>query len=198
MKKLLYFLLLVPTLIWSQERRFEREKDTIVYKDSIYEARTTVSAFVLASEPGQYGISFEDEKEGGMQSGLFNLAYGSMTYKNTVLGDLTGNGFVIELGARRYHRKRGVKTGLYAENFISYGAIKFDESTPTEKFEGTYSYWSLINPNIGYKLIISDHFVIEPSVGANWKWEVRGKGDVDNKDFFNIVLRAGVKVGYRF
>jgi len=153
---------------------------------------------VIASEPGQYGVSIEDEREGGMRSGLFNLAYGTMTYKNTVLGDISGNGLVIELGARTYHRKRGKKTGLYAENFISYGQIKFDKSTPTEEFDGTYSYWSFINPNVGFKILVTDHFVIEPSVGANWKIEVKGKGDVDNKDFFNIILRAGVKFGYRF
>jgi len=68
----------------------------------------------------------------------------------------------------------------------------------SENFEGKYSYWSIINPNVGYKIQLTKNLSLDPSVGFNWKWEVKGKGVIDNQYFDNFVFKAGVKLGYTF
>jgi hypothetical protein len=111
----------------------------------------------------------------------------------------TGAGFVLDLGGRTYWKK-GSTNGIYTENFWSYGNIKFDEPQilPLQsKFNGTYSYFSMINPNLGYKINVGN-FSLDPSLGFNWKWEFKGKGDFDNNLTDNFVFRVGAKVGYRF
>ena len=64
-----------------------------------------------------------------------------------------------------------------------------------ENFEGKYTFWSIFNPNIGYKIQLTKNLSLDPSVGFNWKWDVRGKGDIDNRHFDNFVFKAGAKLG---
>lgn len=193
MKRILLLALLIPAL------NFAQEKETV--KDSVPTHRFTLSGSSIFSDPSQAGLNIEykskHKSNGRNTSSVLNLSVGIMNFDND-LADIDGNGFVIELGNRTYIEK-GKWDGFYGENFISYGNVKFDETVAgVGKFEGTYSYWSIINPNVGYKFMIGKNVSIDPFIGANWKWEVKGKGDVDNKYVDNFVFRAGLKIGYTF
>lgn len=180
MKRIIYLLALISTSAFAQEQ----QKDVV-----------TISANYNFSEPTQYGVSLEFTKSELSSSRILNIGYGQLEYDNHYL-KTTGEGFVVELGNRNYFGKN--REGFYAENFLTHGEIKFNEKIAGEIFEGKYSYWSIINPNIGYKIQLTKNLSIDPSVGFNWKWEVRGKGDIDNKYFDNFVFKAGVKLGYTF
>jgi hypothetical protein len=119
-----------------------------------------------------------------------------MNYDADVV-DVDGSGFVIEFGSRQYFNDKKLREGFYYSNYLSYGSIKFDENTDLGKFDGTYSYFSFFAPEIGYKIVFGD-FSIDPFLGANWKIEIKGKGDVDNNYTDEWAVRAGVKVGYSF
>ena len=45
---------------------------------------------------------------------------------------------------------------------------------------------------------MGEKFSIDPSMGFNWKWETKGKGDIDNIYVDNFVFRCGVKLSYQF
>jgi len=180
MKRIIYLLALISTSAFAQEQ----QKDVV-----------TISANYNFSEPTQYGVSLEFTKSELSSSRILNIGYGQLEFDNHYL-KTTGEGFVVELGNRNYFGKN--REGFYAENFLTHGEIKFNEKIAGEIFEGKYSYWSIINPNIGYKIQLTKNLSIDPSVGFNWKWEVRGKGDIDNKYFDNFVFKAGVKLGYTF
>ena len=195
MKKILFLALFLPMVSFAQE-----ETTTTEVKSEVPTNRFTVAANYTFSDPSQFGLSFEYKNKNTEHdrntSKLLNLSYSQMNYDNNFV-DVDGEGFVIELGSRTYIQK-GKWDGFYGENFISYGNIKFDEQIGSlGKFDGTYSYWSIFNPNVGYRFLIGG-VSIDPSIGANWKWEVKGKGDVDNKNVDNFVLRAGIKIGYSF
>lgn len=185
MKKIIFLLSFISVSAFAQEH----QKEVI-----------TISANYSFSEPTQYGISLEFnkgiEEDERLTSRLLNISYGQLEYDNRYL-KTTGEGFVVELGSRTY-AKKGVREGFYGENFLTHGEIKFNEDIAGEKFEGKYSYWSIFNPNIGYKIQLTKNLSIDPSVGFNWKWEVRGKGDINNKYFDNFVFKAGVKLDYTF
>lgn len=185
MKKFIYLLGLVSATAFAQEN----QKDVI-----------TLSANYNFSEPTQYGLSFEFNKGGTpdvhLESWILNVGYGELKLDEKYL-KTTGTGFVVELGTRSYFKK-GMREGFYAENFLTHGEIKFDDTVNGQPFEGKYSYWSIFNPNVGYKIQLTKNLSIDPSVGFNWKWEVKGKGDVDNQYFDNFVFKAGVKLGYTF
>ncbi len=150
------------------------------------------------SDPSSIGIQYEYQKplkEGKYASShVVNLAVGLMNYE--VGGfDTNGAGFVIELGGRNYFSNK--HEGFYYSNFISYGNIKFSETISGVDFDGTYSYFSFFSPEIGYKIQLGD-FSIDPFIGVMWKLEIKGKGDIDNKNVDEWAMRAGLKVGYRF
>ena len=185
MKRLIYLFALFPIGTYAQEQ----QKDVV-----------TVSANYNFSEPTQYGVSLEFTKgtkiDEHLTSRMLNINYGHLEYDNNLI-KTTGQGFVVELGSRTYF-KRNVREGFYGENFIAHGQIKFNEMINGTNFEGKYSYWSIFNPNVGYKIQLTKNLSLDPSVGFNWKWEVRGKGDIDNRYFDNFVFKAGVKLGYTF
>lgn len=185
MKKIIYLLAFISMSAFAQEEQ---------------KGFVTVSANYNWSETTQYGLSFEFTKgvkhDERLTSWILNTSYGELQVNEKFL-KTTGEGFVVELGTRTYKTK-GVREGLYLENFITHGEIKFDDTINGEKFEGKYSYWSIFNPNIGYKIQLTKNLSLDPSLGFNWKWEVRGQGDVDNKYFDNFVFKAGVKLGYTF
>ena len=185
MKKILYLFTFISASAFAQEQ----QKDVV-----------TLAANYNFSEPTQYGLSMEFAKgvkaDERLTSWMLNVGYGQLEYNNKYL-KTTGQGFVVELGTRNY-LKKGVREGFYGENSITHGQINFNETINGQKFDGKYSYWSIINPNVGYKIQLTKNLSIDPSVGFNWKWEVRGKGDVDNQYFDNFVFKAGVKLGYTF
>lgn len=162
-----------------------------------YSQEYVLSLFGSASEPSAFGLSIESTREkedNKARSGILNIARTSMDYGSGIF-EISGNGFLIDLGVRRYFKEEA--KGFYSENFLTYGNVKFSEDFFGEKITGTYSYWSIINPNFGYRINLGN-FVIDPSIGFNWKWEVKGKGVIDNKEINNLVFRGGVKVGYSF
>ncbi|MBW4359665.1 hypothetical protein [Flavobacterium taihuense] len=161
----------------------------------------TISANYSFSDPSLYGISAEfgnsdfflfDE----YTSTLLNISASQLNYDNNLV-KVKGNGYTIELGKRVY-QKRGRKSGVYLQWLIAYSSTNFNENTPLGNFEGNYSYWSLINHDIGYKIKIGKNIILDPSIGFNWKWEVKGKGDIDNTYVDNFVFRCGVKLGFSF
>ena len=185
MRKFIYLLALISAGAFAQEK----QKDVV-----------TISANYTFSEPSQYGLSVEFNKgmkpDTHMASWILNVGYGQLELDRAHL-KTTGDGFVVELGTRNYFKK-GVREGFYAENFITHGQIKFDDVVNGENLKGKYSYWSIFNPNVGYKIQLTKNLSIDPSVGFNWKWEVKGQDDIDNTYFDNFVFKAGVKLGYTF
>lgn len=151
------------------------------------------------SEPSSIGIQYEYQKpikdSKWASSHVVNVGVGLMEYEAGGFST-NGAGFVIELGSRSYFGKQ--HAGLYYANYLSYGAVKFDENiAPGIDFDGTYSYFSFFSPEIGYKIQLGD-FSIDPFIGVMWKLEVKGKGDIDNKNVEEWAMRAGLKLGYRF
>jgi hypothetical protein len=162
---------------------------------------TTISANYGYSDPSLFGISAEFSNNYMVifrhyTTTILNVSATQMEYDNNLV-KVKGNGFAVEIG-RRFYRKSGRKSGVYIQWLLGYSNTNFDESTPLGNFHGTYSYWSAINNDLGYKIRIGKNLSIDPSIGYNWKWEVKGKGDIDNIYSDNFVFRCGVKVGYSF
>lgn len=168
----------------------------------------TFSTYYSASSPSAIGISFEIAHpakdslgDNAYKSAFVNLGLAMMTYEVNDFA-IDGKGFVVELGSRGYFNKE--QRDLYIENMIGYSSVTFDKHFPANAiadaahFKGRYSYVSLIAPAVGYKIIFGGGFSLDPSIGFNWKWEIKGEGDIDNKNTNNFVLKAGVKLGYSF
>lgn len=191
MRTILLLSLLFPVLLLAQEQDYQKAK---------IDKPMTFSAFGNYSEPLMAGVSMEfvyaEYKKKRFTALMTNVSAGMMTLESDVVGDIEGTGIVVELGTRTYYQK-GKAEGIYTESFLTYGNINFEEDTPLGTFDGRYAYWSLVNGNVGYKITLGD-FCIDPSIGFAWKWEVKGRGDIDNKEFNNLVWRAGLKLGYRF
>ena len=163
--------------------------------------RTTISANYSYSDPSLFGISAEFG-DGDLAlfnhytSTLLNVSVSQMEYDNN-LEKVKGTGYTVEIG-HRFYRNRGRKSGTYIQWLLAYSNTSFDQNTSLGNFSGKYSYWSLLNNDIGYKIRVGKNFSIDPSLGYNWKWEVKGKGDIDNIYIDNFVFRCGVKLGYSF
>jgi len=137
-----------------------------------------------------FGIGFE---VGSFQSDgitdILNFNYGTTENRGH-----NGMGFSIDAGARQYFVMNQNYARLYMENLFTYSRTEFSDAN----YSGVYEYVSFINPSLGYKIAIGDHFTIDPSAGFNWRIEIMSRGDVNNKDFSNFVGKVGVKLGYRF
>ncbi|MFL9845097.1 hypothetical protein [Flavobacterium rhizosphaerae] len=156
----------------------------------------TVSLNAMASDPSQLGVSLEYNEPEKHRSALANISYAGMNYNVNQYGfDINGYGFAIELGVKHYHMEN-IK-GLYTANYFSYGSIKFDKNFDFGRFEGTYSYFSLFNPELGYKFMLGN-ISVDPFLGAMWKIEIKGQGDIDNRYTDEWAVRAGLKIGYQF
>jgi hypothetical protein len=182
MKKILLLLLAVPLAGFAQEK--------------------TISGYLQYGNPWSYGASYEfhwkQKTDDHFETTLINLAYATARLEDSGL-KVDGSGFIVNLAHRMYLEKDAAK-GLYGQGSIEYGRMKFDDTVAGFNFEGTYAYFSIFNPAVGYKWIVADGkgLTIDPSIGVNWKWEVAGKGDVDNRYIDNFVFQAGVKIGYSF
>ena len=157
----------------------------------------TISVRGMYSEPSQFGLSYEMPSflsKGGSTVNVVNVSYGTMNYEiDGTDFDVDGQGFAIELGSKSFYNKANKYEGFYTANYLSYGNIKFDK----DGFDGTYSYFSFFSPEVGYKIQLGD-FSIDPFIGITWKIEVKGKGDIDNKNVEEWTPRAGIKIGYSF
>ena len=146
----------------------------------------------------EYEHNFETNKDSIGTTSLIYISTNYVDYPNSV----DNSGFEMGLGTRKYFSKKKNGTGLYSDHYLIYGNSKFDDtfSTPlgtSYKFSGRFSYFSLFNLNIGYKFKFSN-FVIEPNIAGLWNWEIKGKGDVDNKNVDNLNFRGGLKLAYQF
>lgn len=160
-----------------------------------------ISANYSFSDPSLYGISAEFGNSNYFlfneyTSSLLNISASQLDYDNNLV-KVKGNGFTVEIGKRVY-QKRGRKSGIYLQWLLAYSSTDFNKTTNLGNFDGNYSYWSLINQDIGYKIKIGRNIILDPSMGFNWKWEVKGKGDIDNTYVDNFVFRCGIKLGYSF
>ncbi len=187
--------LLAGTFLFAQDND-SNNKDN---KEESEISSRNISARGMYSEPSQWGLSFEfgGTKYRWMRgSYVANISYGTMNYE-TDFFDVDGQGFAIELGKRTYYSKGEELTGVYTANFLSYGNIKFDENISLGNVDGTYSYFSFFSPEVGYKMEFGG-ITIDPFIGIMWKIEVKGKGDIDNKNVDEWTPRAGIKIGYSF
>jgi Autotransporter beta-domain len=168
-------------------------------QDDVKKSNITVSPYYLWSEPTQFGLSFELNYSAmpGLEgtSSILNVGYGTMTYEEGG-SESDGDGYVIELGSRGYFNKKDY--GIYSQNTLAYGNIKFEEVVGGEKFKGTYSYFSFFSPTVGYKFKFGENLSIDPSVGVQWVIQMKGSGFVDNKNVDEWAGRFGIKVGYTF
>lgn len=175
----------------------------------VYDNNHTLSVYGSFPELNQVGLSLEffgsretksmDDKSFSFYSSkVINVAYGMMNYDGPApfANDIDGQGFVIDLGMRTYFKPSG--DGLYFANYLSYGNIKFDENRSVfliqTNFEGRYQYFSFFSPEVGYKVKLGP-VAIDPFVGVMWKLEVKGQGDVDNRNVEEWMPRFGVKLG---
>src|SRR5690606_20261156 len=166
----------------------------------------TVSAFGSFPVMNQVGVSVEflgEKKETTstkhknftlFSANVLQLGYGMMNYEAAGI-DVDGQGFTIDLGSRNYYGENG--SGFYTGNFLSYGNIKFDDTVSGQEFDGTYSYFSFFNPEIGYKINLGG-FCLDPFAGIMWKIEIKGKGDIDNRHVNEWTPRVGMRLGYEF
>ncbi len=166
----------------------------------------TISAFGSFPEMPQAGISIEflgktesktmkDKTLTWFSSKVAQLSFVQMEYELPGNLEVDGSGFAIDLGTRTYFS--GKNQGLYTANYLSYGNITFDENIGSFDFDGTYSYFSFLSPEVGYKFNFGG-FVVDPFAGVMWKLEVKGKGDIDNKNVDEWTPRIGIKIGYQF
>ncbi len=166
----------------------------------------TISAFGAFPAMNQIGVSVEflgEKKETTSTkhknftlfgSNILQLGYGMMNYEAGDM-DIDGQGFTIDLGTRNYYGPDG--SGFYTGNFLSYGNVKFEETINGEELDGTYSYFSFFNPEIGYKINLGG-FCIDPFAGIMWKLEIKGKGIIDNRHVNEWTPRVGMRIGYEF
>jgi len=175
------------------------------------------SPVVLAVEVGtnvdvQFGLTLEFENPlfkflddpnvvTNKQHSVFKLFLEGATLTDGT-NDIDGFGWSIQYGSKSYFSKEEYK-GFYYANYLGYGRIEFDETIyligGTANFKGTYSYFSLFSPEIGWKfLLLDDRFTFDLHVGTAWMIEIKGKGDLDNRSFDNWVFKVGIALGYRF
>jgi hypothetical protein len=194
MKKIIYLLIAIPMVAFAQEKK-EEKTETLKIKNH------TLSLFLNVADPTGFGLNYE----GTASTGVFKEHYNSRSiYINAAATSvdagpfkksITASGFEFGFGNRTYLSKLK-NSGFYAENFwFTYGEVKFDDVL----IKGKYSYISIVNPDLGYKVKIAKVINLELNAGFTWKWEMlKGQGDVDNKMFDNLVPKVGLKVGYIF
>lgn len=175
-----------------------------------------VSFYLNFSDPGNFGLSGEYElretklfgfigKEEKFKNSILlnvSVAASSLSNENPDVENIYGSGIQIDLGFRNYLKANQMK-GFYFENFLSWGNVNFDEDIfylddKVGHFDGKYSFVSLINPDLGYKLKVAKILNLELNAGFTWKWEIKGQGDIDNKMFDNLVPKIGCRLGWIF
>ncbi len=148
-----------------------------------------------------YGVTlgYQSDKEDAKknETGILKVYYINDVLESSTLlaSSINGNGFGFEIGERTFFKKDG-KNGFYGGSSILYGNINFtDDAT---NFDGKYEYLSIFSPEFGYQLDMGSNLSLNLHVGTSWLIEIKSRGDIDNRDFENWVLRAGVGLGYRF
>lgn len=163
----------------------------------------SLGAKVQIGELGLFGIEGEYLMKPNVKiinSVLLSANINSLKIK-TDFGRVTGTGFEVGIGARKYILKENKSKGLFIDANVNYGAIKFDEKLKygmvTFDAKGKYRYISLVNASIGYKFLYKN-FVAEPSISGRYNVELKGEDFVDNKDIDNLLFNVGFKLAYQF
>ncbi len=196
MKKIIILFLLLPLLSIAQHRREKKEP----VKDSL--PKFTIGINGAYSKPMAFGITFERlmqrrTEKSNFNSFLTSVSYATMNY-NDGFFNLNGTGFELAIGNRKYWEK-GKAHGFYTESyFATYGSIHFNDTVNGIPFDGTYSYFSVFNDNVGFKIRLSKGVALEPYAGFMWKWGIKGSGMVDNIHVDNFVFRGGIKLSFIF
>lgn len=162
----------------------------------------SVGLQVTGSQITTFGVYYEkltkDKKDYYMSSAI-ELNYASTKAKISGL-EFTGNGIEIRSSFKNYFSKNKA-TGFFSKNSLTYGNISFDDNdnigSIQVNYKGTYSYFSFFAPEIGYDFMIGK---IRAGLvaGTQWQIEVKGKDNVDNKDFDNWLYRVGLRMSYDF
>jgi hypothetical protein len=206
MKKLLFASFLLTLCYFNS---YAQNKDSINVNKN--EKNITLSAEGSAYVGNSYGITFESVQKKNKylpkttQSSVIKVYYITSTLEsdNPFLRNIDGNGFGLEFGSRTYLNEKTNK-GIFIGGHIGSGSITYENndavlgSSEPVKFDGTYRYLTFFAPEVGYKFLIAQKVAVSLHVGTAWLIEVKGKGDVDNKNFDNWVGRAGLSIGYKF
>lgn len=195
--KQVFFLctLLMSSMIFSQENKMTNTSSS----------NTSSFNLGLKAQFGKIGF-FGIEGEYLLEKPLFInsvlLSAGASAAKlKTDYGTISGTGFEVGLGVRKYLNEKSLSKGLYADFGMNYGTVKFDDELKFNygyfKANGKYNYLSIANVSVGYKFQIKKFF-IEPSVSGRYNIELKPTGFVENKDFDNILANGNIKIGYSF
>jgi hypothetical protein len=191
MKKFLLLLICLPMFLSAQEVK-PKLPCSINLSGSISEQ--SLAGFSL-----EHGVANKKKDSLGFKTSKiaqFSYAMSKLDSPVAFFPSIDGQGAQIDLGNRTYFNKKAWN-GLYLQNTGTIGAVWFKETVLGNSVGGRYAYWSLFNPDLGYKLQLG-HFLIDPSIGFIWKWEIKGSArhGVDNKNFDNFNPRFGLKIGY--
>jgi hypothetical protein len=190
MKKFILLLVAFTTI-----SSFSQEKDTIKNSAGLQAKFGNIYG---------YGITYEAFKYKSMKkhnsSSSINIMFVSTDLKKDVF-EFKGNGIEISLSNKTYLKENKI-TGFYLGSSLVYGNIKFNDSDNiafiNAEYKGKYAYWSIFSPELGYDFSIGDKLRLNIFAGTQWQIEVKGKEDVDNKDFDNWIIKAGAKLSYDF
>lgn len=198
MKKLLLTAVALCAIFTSNAQeendKFE-EKEVGEYTYSIHTSFADHMSFGVEAESQGYIL----KEDGYVHTVDVRISYSTFDYAEQLD---RGSGIQVEVGSKTFYTKKQVKAGFYSANFLSYGRYDFEETLYAAgedyEFDGRYSYFSFLAPEIGYKLMLGDKFSIDPFAGVMWKIEIKGKGDIDNNITDEWVPKFGVKLGYTF
>uniref|UniRef100_UPI0040497842 hypothetical protein n=2 Tax=Flavobacterium sp. TaxID=239 RepID=UPI0040497842 len=119
-------------------------------------------------------------------------------FSGSIYDDVRGSGFEINVGNRTYFNKKDVHKGFFAQNFLTYGQLKYKTTVLDERFTGTYKYLSFFNPEVGYKVNYSKRITMDISFGYSWRIEFKPSGEIDNRLFNNWQPKLALSANYGF
>jgi hypothetical protein len=179
---------------------------TVLTANTFAQSKNTISGFLNSGISDQIGVSYEMQKEkkilGLNVSQVVNLTKGYIDLYYVDYPELKefGKGFIGEFGYKVFLNKEKFSR-WYIQNSVSAGYIKFNGSFYFRElkynYDKTFSYFSIFQPDIGYKINIW-RFSIDPSIGWQWNIELKSQGNFDNKIIDNTFVKVGLKIGYSF
>lgn len=142
-------------------------------------------------------VLFENNWADDKNSTLYLKIASQAKYPNITIGghEISPEGFSSALGYRSYFSKTKMYRGLFFANEWKYSRVKYKDS----RFSGRYSYLSFFAPELGWKIMFGKRkkLGLEIAGGVEWAIEIKGKGDVDNKNFDNWKPKASIGLGYQ-
>jgi hypothetical protein len=168
--------------------------------------KNTISAIIKSGVYNEIGLSFEHQKDKKIfnlnNSQIFNLTRTELVLFNANIPTISvkGSGFIGEFGYRLFFNKQKFNR-WYVQNSVSAGYINFDDTYNygicRYNYTGTFSFVSIIQPEIGFKACIG-RFCVDTAIGYQWNIELKSQGEFNNQIVDNTFIKAGIKVGYMF